>query len=129
VRVLVQCVAAEDPDLERAPADVVVRPYDLEPDDLQQLRRVLRTLVTTAARTVIVDLSDVGELRRTNVVAILVGAAREARTTGSTLHVVNAPADGRHALFVAGIDDVSAVPAPAYEVSVGTAPLPEALAV
>jgi anti-anti-sigma regulatory factor len=80
--------------------------------------------VTTKRRTVVVDLSDV-MVRRTNVIAVLVGAAREARTTGSCVQVYGAPVDGRRALFVAGIDEVPALTEPSYEIIVGVAALHE----
>ena len=121
MRIVVQCVPSGDPNLDQAPTAVIVRPCELETDDLQQLRRVLHTLVTTRQRHVVVDLSDVCALRRTNVVAVLVGAAREARTTRSTLHVYEPPADGRRALFVAGIEEVMTLPESAYEIVVGIA--------
>ncbi|MFL6238287.1 MAG: STAS domain-containing protein [Actinomycetes bacterium] len=129
MRVVVQCKADEDPDIGNAPAVVVVRPCALEVDDLQQLRRILHALVTSANRTVIVELSDVDVVRRTNVIAILVGAARDARSTGSTLVVHNPPNDGRRALFVAGIDEIAQVEGPTYEIVVGTATDCEPLAV
>ncbi len=120
MRIIVECQQGEDPDLASAPATVVVRPADLCGDDVQQLRRVLHALVTTPGRTVVVDLSDVCALRRTNVIAVLVGAAREARTARSALQVAHAPADGRRALFVAGVEEVAAILEPAYEVVIGT---------
>jgi anti-anti-sigma regulatory factor len=121
VRILVQCDSSQDPNLEQAPADVIVRPCELETDDLQQLRRILHTLVTSRQRNVVVDLSDVSLLRRTNVVAVLVGAARDARMTRSTVQVYEPPADGRRALFVAGIEEVATLPESAYEIVVGIA--------
>jgi anti-anti-sigma regulatory factor len=123
VRMTVLCESHQDPELSGAPTDVQVRPGTLRTDDLQQLRRVLHALVTTAQRTVTVDLSEVDDVRRNNVVAVLVGAAREARTTGSVLRVYDPPADQRRALFVAGLEEVFTADEPAYEVIVGT-PLP-----
>jgi hypothetical protein len=75
--------------------------------------------VTTARRNITVDLCQCDDVRRTNVVAVLVGAAREARTTGSTLRTYGAPAGGRHALFVAGIEEVGSMDEASYEVIVG----------
>jgi hypothetical protein len=121
----VQCEPTDDPVLDRAPADVLVRPCTLGTDDLQQLRRVLHQLVTTARRNVTVDLYQCDDIRRTNVVAVLVGAAREARLTGSTLRTYGAPDGGRHALFVAGIEEVGTVDEASYEVVVGKATLPD----
>jgi anti-anti-sigma regulatory factor len=121
--VTVQCQTDRDPDVEAAPQTVTVRPGELSADELQQLRRVLHALVTTGTRTVIVDLTQISQTRRTNVIAVLVGAARDARATGSTLLVHNAPADGRRALFVAGItelDDAAELDAVDYEIVVGT---------
>lgn len=131
MRIVVQCDPTEDPDLSNAPATVVVTPRDLASEDLQQLRRVLHTLVTSAPRIVVVDLSDVCAVRRTHVVAVLVGAAREARNLGSTVRVVNAPADASRALFVAGVDghvDLGSDGA-AYEIVVGATMQAEPLAV
>lgn len=119
VRITVQCEPTDDPVLDRAAADVLVRPCTLGTDDLQQLRRVLHQLVTTARRNITVDLCQCDDVRRTNVVAVLVGAAREARTTGSTLRTYGAPAGGRHALFVAGIEEVGSMDEASYEVIVG----------
>jgi anti-anti-sigma regulatory factor len=118
--VTVQCEPHEDPELSAAPTDVDVRPGTLGTDDLQQLRRVLHGLVTTERRNVTVDLSEVDDIRRTNVVAVLVHAAREARGTGSIIRVYDAPADQRRALFVAGLEEIFTVDDPAYEVLVGT---------
>jgi hypothetical protein len=124
VRITVQCQPDQDPLLDTAPAVVVVRPGLLGTDDLQQLRRVLHALVTTAPRTVTVDLSDLDDGRRSNVVAVLVGAARDARTTGSTITVHKPPIDQRRALFVAGIDAAPMVEEATYEIVVGTLPVP-----
>jgi anti-anti-sigma regulatory factor len=129
VQISVQCIPGQDPLLDSAPASVTVRPGTLSTDDLQQLRRILHMLVTTARRTVIVDLSDVDVVRRNNVVAVLVGAAREARRVGSSIRVHNPPADQRRALFVAGVDEVLPLDEPAYEICLGTTPDTEALAV
>ena len=119
MRVTVQCEPTEDPVLDNAPADVLVRPCVLGTDDLQQLRRVLHQLVTTTRRSITVDLSQIDELRRANVVAVLVGAAREARSTGTVLRVYAAPADLRRALFVAGLEEVFTLDEAVYEVIVG----------
>jgi anti-anti-sigma regulatory factor len=129
VRITVQCEPDHDPSLDKAPQVVVVRTCTFEPDDLQQLRRVLHALVTTSQRVVTVDLSEVDDIRRTNVIAVLIGAAREARANGSMLHVLNPPNDGRRALFVAGIDEPATADDTAYEIIVGTPRVPESLAV
>jgi anti-anti-sigma regulatory factor len=119
MRVIVQSQPDIDPDLSAAPTHVVVRPGALTCDDVSQLRRVLHDLIGSAPRTVTVDLSDVDVVRRTNVVAVLVGAAREARSAQSTVRVYNPPLDQRRALFVAGIDECAHADA-AYEVVIGT---------
>ena len=119
MQVVVQCQPREDPDLSNAPGTVSIRPGTLTCDDVSQLRRLLHTLVSTSPRTVIVDLADVDVVRRTNVVAVLVGAAREARTTHSSIRVCNAPNDQRRACFVAGIDEASHADA-GFEIVVGT---------
>jgi anti-anti-sigma regulatory factor len=85
--------------------------------------------VTTARRVVTVDLSEVDDVRRTNVIAVLIGAAREARGNGSTIHVQNPPDDARRTLFVAGIDEWATSDDTAYEIIVGTATVTESLAV
>jgi anti-anti-sigma regulatory factor len=128
VRITVQCEPDHDPALDTAPSQVVVRPCEFGPDDLQQLRRLLHTLVTTSPREVTVDLADVDALRRTNVIAVLVGAAREARTMSSVIRVLNPPADSRRALFVAGVEETASGDA-AYEIVVGTPTVREVLAV
>jgi anti-anti-sigma regulatory factor len=128
VQVIVQCEPDLDPDLSGAPSAVLVRPRDVERDNLQQLRRVLQTLVTTATRNVVIDLAEISVTRRANVVAVLVGAAREARKNGGMLQVINAPAEGARALFVAGIDEPTDVDT-SYEIVVGGAELATPIAV
>ena len=120
MRVVVQCQPDEDPALDSAPSQVTVRPGTLTCEDVSQLRRVLHTLITTERRVVTVDFAEVDVVRCTNVVAVLVGAAREARGHGSTVRVQNPPTNQRRALFVAGIDEVAASGADGYEVVVGT---------
>jgi ABC-type transporter Mla MlaB component len=119
VQISVQCKVNEQPALGNVPANVMVRPGALTFDDLSQLRQVLHELVTTARRTVTVDLTEVDLVRRTNVVAVLVGAAREARGTGTVVRVHNPPHDQRRALFVAGIDECPNLVAHDFEVIVG----------
>ena len=120
MRVIVQCQPEIDPDLHGAPTSVLVRARALTCEELSQLRRVLHVLVTTRPRTVTVDLGNVDEERRTNVTAVLIGAAREARTKGSTMRVQSPPAEQRRALFVADIEEVGESDGSDYEVVVGT---------
>jgi hypothetical protein len=88
----------------------------------------LHQLVTGARRVVTVDLSEVDDVRRTNVVAVLVGAAREARLTGSVVRVHDAPVDQRRALFVSGLEEAFTLDEPVYELIVGAPAVGEAYA-
>ena len=119
MQIAVQCHPDADPPLDDAPKDVLVRPGRLGSDDLQQLRRILHTLVTTAPRTVTVDVASVDGDRRANVLGVLVGAAREARVTGSVVRVHQPSAEQRRSFATAGIEEQTELDEPGYVVLVG----------
>lgn len=120
MRIIVHCQPDEDPPLDAAPPSVLLRVGRLSTNDLQQLRRVLHTLVTTARRTVTVELAEGMADHPANVPAILVGAARTARATGSTIRVHSSSLGQRRLLAAAAIDEVAVVDDAEFTVAVGT---------
>jgi hypothetical protein len=125
----VQCRPGDDPPVDAAPDIVLVRLGRLAIPDLQQLRRILHALVTSAPRMVTVELADLDADHRANVLAILVAAARKARGRGSTIRVHSSPVDQRRPFAVAGIDESSVVAEPEYTLTFGAMTTPVAAAV
>jgi anti-anti-sigma regulatory factor len=105
LQIVIDCDGVTDPSVIDAPLDVLVRIRSVSPAQVQQLRRVLHDLVRTTSRTVRIDLADVDELMAANVFAVVVGAARKAKTSGATVSVCCPPASLRRAFAVAGLAD------------------------
>lgn len=129
VQVTVACDGVVDPSVSTAPAHVLVRVGPVTSEQVQQLRRLLHELVTTGPRTIVIDLTDMDVTTGAVVFAVIVGAARKARSTGAVIQVCCPPPSLRRAFGVAGLAEGSAGTTAAYSL-VFTAPsAAEALAV
>jgi anti-anti-sigma regulatory factor len=120
IQVTIDCAGDNDPSVAAAPLDVLVRVGTLSSAQLQQLRRVLNDLVASP-RAVVIDLSGVDHTNASNVFAVIVGAARKAKSTGTTVSVCCSPANLRRSFAVAGLTEAPAEHSAAYSLVFDTA--------
>lgn len=129
LQISVECDGVDDPSVVDAPLDVVVRVCTVSSAHIQQLRRVLHELVRTAPRSVLIDLAEVDAANASNVFAVVVGAARQAKTGGAVISVCSPPSSLRRSFAVAGLAEAPSDTASAYSLVFGTATESAALAV
>jgi anti-anti-sigma factor len=129
LQVTLACDGVVDPDVSTAPSHVLVRVGPVTSEQVQQFRRVLHELVSTGLRTVVVDLTDLDEASGAIVFAVVVGAARKARSTGAELLVCCPPPSLRRAFGVAGLTEAPAEHTAEYSLVFAAASDSEAFAV
>jgi anti-anti-sigma factor len=129
IQVSVECTGDEDPSVAAAPLNVLIRVGAVSSAQIQQLRRVLSELVATLPRSVVIDLTSVDVTSASAVFAVIVGAARKAKSTGATIRVCCAPANLRRSFAVAGLTEAPAEHGAAYSLVFDTPVEADALAV